>query len=83
MSTTAEIKVTKGDEVEKQIKMLGLTEAYLHLIHSLQPYVTETIEEMVKNCKKNSLKSAQAVGRCLSFIIFIIILPQNVQWFTR
>jgi heam-based aerotactic trancducer len=48
-----EIRIPKGSDIEKQLKMIDLTEKDLQIINALQPFVIEKIDDIVDRYIKN------------------------------
>ncbi|WP_419882973.1 protoglobin domain-containing protein [Peribacillus sp. B-H-3] len=49
----AELEITKGSSVEKQIRMIGLTEDDLRMINFLQPFAAEKLDFIVDRFYQN------------------------------
>lgn len=56
--TDVELNVPSGADIERQVKMIGLTEKDLQIIHNLQPFVIEKIDRIVGDFYKNIEKEA-------------------------
>nr|WP_246569910.1 globin-coupled sensor protein [Lentibacillus saliphilus] len=52
-SGNGEISLQRGSEVEKQLKMIGLTTEDLQIINTLQPFVLEDVDHIVDRFYKN------------------------------
>ncbi|MDG5788799.1 globin-coupled sensor protein [Evansella sp. AB-P1] len=52
-SQHGKIIIPKNSELERQVQMINLTEVDLNIIYSIQPFVEENIESIVKQFYKN------------------------------
>ena len=68
----AKLNIKSGSAIDKQIKMIALTNDDLSIINILQPYVMENIDEIVEQFYKNLTNEPCFTSRSLIIIVPLI-----------